>query len=373
MRILYAVTGAGFGGAPVHVLHLIEADLNDGHEVGLVTAPEPRIVSEARRLGATVFPNPHFVRRVRLVDDIRALWAVVRYIRQYDPDIVSAHSTKAGLAARFAGAILRKPVVFTAHGWAFGEGRSGWQRATLALMERLAAVVTAKIICVSEYDRSIAQRRGIAPARKLTLIHNGVEPGPFLIADSERVRAELGLGQNTVVTMIGRLAPPKDPLTLVAACQLLKGDPVLLLVGDGELRGAVEHSVSSLGLGRSVLLAGERTDIPEVLAASDVFVLSSCKEGLPYTVIEAMVAGLPVVASRVGGVPELVEDGVTGFLVPPRDPRALVGALQKVLDDPGLRSRMGTAGREKAIREFGLAEMVRKTHHVYDEVLRRSQ
>lgn len=329
------------------MLRLIQADVENGHRVGLVTAPEPRIVSEAEKLGAHVFPNSHFVRRVNALDDLRALWVVLKSVREFGPDIISAHSTKAGYAARFAGAILRKPVVFTVHGWAFGEGRGRWQTKALATMERLAAVVTAKIICVSDYDRNIALRHGIASSEKLVLIRNGVDARPFLNADSGIVRAEFNLGQRPVIAMVARLVPQKDPLTLLQACKILKGDFALLVAGDGDLQDKMRGFVSDGDLEHSIFLLGERKDIPQILAASDVFVLSSRWEGLPYTIIEAMISGLPVVATHVGGVPELVEDGVTGFLVPPGNPGALAQALQRVLDDSELRHRMGHAGRER--------------------------
>jgi len=145
---------------------------------------------------------------------------------------------------------------------------------------------------------------------------------------------------------------------------------VLLLVGDGELRSQMEHFVSNSGLEHSTIFTGERKDVPEILAASDIFVLSSHKEGLPYTIIEAMIAGLPVVATRVGGIPELVEDNVTGFLVPPGGPKTLAKALQNLLDNSDLRHEMGRAGREKALREFNLDDMLRKTRQVYDQVLK---
>jgi glycosyltransferase involved in cell wall biosynthesis len=352
------------------VLGLMRADTSVGHLVGLLAAPEPRLMSEAKDIGVQVFPNRYFVRRVQLYNDMRALWPVFQAVRKFNPDIISAHSTKAGYAARFVGAILRKPVIFTAHGWAFTEGRSIWQRHILALAERLAAKATTAIICVSNYDREMALKFKVAPPKKLVLIHNGVDPAPLLHASGEQIRRELGLGNMTVLTMVGRLVPQKDPLALLEACWLLDADFRLLMVGDGELRECAEAFVRRRDLNGKVIFTGERYDIPEVLAASDIFVLTSRWEGLPLVIIEAEMAGLPVVASRVGGVPELIEEGNTGFIVPPQDPRALANALRKLLTDAQLRRRLGSAAREKALHEFTFERMLTKTRQLYEDILK---
>ncbi len=171
-----------------------------------------------------------------------------------------------------------------------------------------------------------------------------------------------------VITFVGRLADQKNPLGLLEAFTHLSHG-TLVMVGEGPLRRKVEHVVRRSALDQCVRLIDPRPDIPDLLAASDIFVLPSRWEGLPLAIIEAMMAGLPVVATRVGGVPELVEDGVTGFLVPPADPRALAGALQRLLSDDALRRRIGAAGREKALREFRLDRMLRETSRLYEELV----
>ncbi len=368
MKILYSVTGAVFGGAVAHVIGLMRADIKDGHLVGLVAAPEPRLMSEARNMGVQVFPNPYFVHGVQLHNDLRGLWPVFQAVRRFSPDIVSAHSTKAGYAARLVCAILRKPVIFTAHGWAFTEGRGMLKRRFLALAERLAAKTTVRIICVSEHDRELALRFKVTSPDKLVLIRNGVDPAPMLRAKGEHFCKEFGLGDVPVLTMVGRLEPPKDPLALLEACKLLKTDFRLMIVGDGELRGRAEEFVARNNLDDKVTFTGERHDVPEILAASDIFVLASLWEGLPIAIIEAEIAGLPVVASSVGGVPELIEDGVTGFVVPPKNPRILAEVLQKLLDDVHLRRRVGLAAREKALQEFTFDTMLTKTRQVFEDI-----
>lgn len=373
MRVLCIVTGAEFGGASRHVLALLSYLLGQGHQVGLVCAPEPRILRESAESGVKVYRNEHFVRPVRLQKDLRALIPVWRAIRDFRPDLVTAHSTKAGFAARLCCALLGvKRVTFTAHGWAFTEGKSRWKRYLLALAERAAAKVTSKIICVSEHDRNLALRFKVGQPEQLAVVHYGIDPVAFTGADGCKIRNLLGMDGRPTVTMVGRLVPQKDPLTLLRACALVRKRFNALLVGDGILRSSAEEFLSAQdGLRNRVRLLGEREDINEILAASHIFVLSSRWEGLPIGVIEAMFSGLPVVATNVGGMAELVEDGATGILVSPGDPAALAGALERLIGDEALRRKMGEAGRRKAFAEFTVGQMLRATEGVYQEVLGR--
>ncbi|RLG46912.1 MAG: hypothetical protein DRN90_05780 [Thermoproteota archaeon] len=238
----------------------------------------------------------------------------------------------------------------------------------MALAERMAARVTAKIICVSEHDRQLAIRWKVAKPEQLVVIYNGVEPQPFLEVDRSYVREKLCLRRSVVLTFVGRLAPPKDPFTLLMALKALP-EGLLLIVGDGELRSQVERFLQGQDLQDRVRLLGQRSDIPQILAGSDIFILSSKWEGFPYAIIEAMMAGLPVVATRVGGVEEMVENRKTGYLVPANDPLALTKAIQRLLEEPELRKKMGQAGREKALRTFTLDRMLTQTQKVYEEVL----
>jgi glycosyltransferase involved in cell wall biosynthesis len=364
VRILYVVTSAGFGGASMNVLLLMRYMVEKGHTVGLISANDRRLIAGARELGVRVFVNPYFVRRLHLLNDIRAFIPVYKAIKEFKPDLIHAHSTKAGLIVRFWSALLNfKPVIFTAHGWAFTEGRKYWKRWLLAKIEKIAAIVTTKIICVSNHDKELALKFKVAPLEKLTVVYNGVDPKPFLNAQRNRTDSKV------IVTFVGRLAPPKDLTMLLKAVKPLAGIEVLI-VGDGELRKEVEKYILKNGLSKKVFLLGEREDVPEILVNSDVFVLPSRWEGLPFTIIEAMMAGLPVIASKVGGVPELVDDGITGFLVPPGDYRSLAQAIQKLVDDKNLREVMGKNGREKALKLFTVERMLSETAKVYDEVLR---
>jgi glycosyltransferase involved in cell wall biosynthesis len=276
------------------------------------------------------------------------------------------------LAARLASVPV---ILFTAHGWSFTEGRTRWKQRLLALVERLTARLTDRIICVSEYDRQLAMKFKVGRPDQLVTIHNGLDPRSWTMVDRSTVRRALGLpGGDLLITMIARLAVQKDPLTLLEASRRLPGDHWrVLLVGEGPLASHVARFVTEHRLSDRVQLLGARMDAMQILAVSDIFVLSSHWEGLPLTIIEAMMAGLPVVATRVGGVDELIEDGVTGTLVPPRNAAALTAALDELLQNGSRRRQMGQAGRQRALGLFTLDLMIQQTRELYRECLTSHQ
>jgi glycosyltransferase involved in cell wall biosynthesis len=341
-RILLAVTLSEWGGAQAY-LHRIALGARARFDVTVACGPGGELVPRLRGI-VPVVEIPFLRRNPHPWDDARAYAALLSLMREARFDLVHANSTKMGILARFAARQAGvRAILFTAHGWAFTEGRASWKRSAIAAAERFAARVTTRIICVSDHDRELALRFGIAPAQKLVRIHNGMEPGP----------QAKGSGEPRVV-MVARLAPPKEPQILVDAVRRL-GRGRAVIVGDGPLRPDGGE------------LLGRRDDVPEILAGADIFALPTRWEGLPLSIIEAMHAGLPVVATRVGGIPELVEDGRTGFLVPRGDVAAFAEALGKLLD-PELRRKMGEAGRDRARRLFTAERMVRETLALYDEL-----
>jgi glycosyltransferase involved in cell wall biosynthesis len=207
------------------------------------------------------------------------------------------------------------------------------------------------------------QARACAAARAIVI--------PATVDGARAPRASAEADPPRLIT-VGRLRAPKDPLTFIRALAAVSPTPQAVVVGDGPGRAEVEHEVERLGLAGSVVLVGERDDVPELLADASVFVLSSTSEGLPISILEAMAAGLPVVATAVGGAPELVVDGETGLLVPPRDPAALAAAIEKLTSDAGLRRRLGDAGRARAEARFDALAFRRAHLAAYRTVLAAS-
>lgn len=368
MTILQVVTLSEWGGAQ-EVVRILADNLRRTYPVVVACAPGGRLIDELTALEIPVVPIRHLARYPHPFRDFAALLALLRLIRTLRPAIVHAHSTKAGMLARVAARLARVPVVlFTAHGWAFTSGRSRWKRVLLAAIERCLARVTTRIICVSRYDRELALQFRVAPAEKLEVIHNGLDPSLFAGRTPGEGSRKRRRSQELVMTFVGRLRSPKDPFTLIRAFSKLDRGR-LVIVGDGPQRQNVLELIDELDLAHRVELTGERKDVPSLLAASDVFVLTSNWEGLPLTIIEAMLAGLPVVATRVGGVPELIEDGVTGFLVPRQEPEDLADVLRRFVMDENMTSRMGQAGKEKAMREFSLGQMLSQVQALYERML----
>jgi glycosyltransferase involved in cell wall biosynthesis len=343
-RLLVAITLAEVGGAQSYVALLLPA-LTERFDVTVAAWGPGPLREAAARAGARYVPLRHVQRAVHPVRDVLGLVELVRLCRAVRPDILHANSSKVGVLGRLAAALARVPIrVFTVHGWAF-KADTGLTARLYLLADRLVRPLTTAIVCVAEGERIAGLAARTCTDRQAVVIPNAVDVAAFAPADPRR--------EPPLVVSVGRLKAPKDFDTLVRALALLPaGRRRATIVGDGPDRPALEDAARALGV--DLELAGERDDVPELLAGSTVFVLSSRSEGMPISILEAMAAGLPVVASRVGGVPELVEDGVTGLLVPPGDARALADALGRLDADPELRARLGAAGRARAAERFDL-------------------
>ncbi len=362
-RLLLAVTLSEWGGAQAYV-HALARAARDAYEVTVLTAPGGRLVEVLRKEAIRVLTVPTLQRAPHPVRDALALAHIVSVLRRERFDLIHANSTKAGILVRAAARLTgTSPIIFTAHGWAFGGAKVALTRWLIAHAERVAAGWTTRIICVSAHDRELALRCRVAAPDQLSVIPMGVDPAPFL-ADRPLARAT-GPGDEPVIIAVGRLARPKDPVVLVEAVSRLKVGRVLI-VGDGPLRRGVEEAIRRRRLNGRVRLLGFRDDVPDLLRASDVFVLSSWWEGMPLAIIEAMLAGLPVVATAVGGIPELVEHGVTGLLIRVGDAGGLAQALARLVADDPLRRRMGEAGRRRALQSFNLQDTVAHTLALYE-------
>ena len=346
-RFVFVVTLAEVGGAQSYVRDLLPAVL-DEFDVTVAAHGDGPLRAAARELGVPFVPLRHVRRELSPVHDALGLAELAALFRRLRPDIVHLNSSKAGILGRLAAALTRVPIrVFTAHGWAFKAGH-GRAAGLYLWADRIVEPLTTTVICVSQTELSAGLAERTCTATRAVVIPNAVEVGP----PPDRGRPP---NPRVEIVSVGRLAEPKDFSSLVSAvAQLSPGTTRLRVFGDGPLRPALERQIVDLGLSEAVELAGEVSDVPDRLRRADVFALSSRSEGMPMSVLEAMAAGLPVVASEVGGVPEVVVDGETGFLTRSGRTDDLAEALGRLVADARLRERLGDAGRRRVEERFAL-------------------
>jgi glycosyltransferase involved in cell wall biosynthesis len=352
-----------------------------GYDVVGVSA-SGSFVPELERAGIRHIALRHATRSVSALDDVRAAAELFQLLRRLRPDIVHTHTPKPGIYGRLGGRAARVPVVVnTVHGL-YATAEDSWaRRAAVYGVERLAATCSDAELVQNEEDLSTLAKLRV-PAERLHLLGNGIDlerfaPGPQAQAARARIRAELGVDDTTVVVgAVGRLVWEKGYGELFAAAEELhRRCPEVLVVvaGPHEPEKADGIGPAELAAAESsgVRFLGHRSDVEDLYAAFDMYVLASYREGFPRSAMEAAAMGLPVIATDIRGCRQVVEHGVTGLLVPPRNAVALTDAVVRLAGDPGLRTTMGSEAVSKAKRDFDQRHVIATTLAVYDELLER--
>ncbi|UCG61419.1 MAG: glycosyltransferase, partial [Candidatus Zixiibacteriota bacterium] len=306
--------------------------------------------------------------------DIGFLRRLVRTCRELQVDLIHSHLYGAGLYACLAGFVLRVPVITTLHNELILPGVS---ERYMPLKNFLIRRLARRIVLVADFMKADYIEKGKFPPDKMLTIYNGIEFGtPVSADDKANVRTELGMvSTDIVVGHVANFRAPKGHRYLIeaaaAVCRNFSHAKFLLVgdFGDGSIKAEVDKLVSEHKLERNVIMLGFRSDVFRLLKAMDVFVLSSISEGHPLSVVEAMGAGLPVVATNVGGLSEIVADGQTGYLVEPKDSTALAEKIGVLIDNRELRETMGGRGRESATGRFSLDTMMKQYEKLYEEAL----
>lgn len=378
IRVTHILTRPELGGAQANTLYTVGHLDRQRFAPALVTSPEGPLAAEMASLQDTqVTFVPELVVPIRPLTDWEAMARLVDILRQSRPHIVHTHSSKAGLLGRVAARRAGVPVVIhSVHGFPFHDWMPAARRTFYRVLERGAARLTDQFICVARSDirKGVAAR--IFTEEKVQLIRSGIPLQPFRQAEGlgVAVREELGIPATApLVAMVACLKPQKNPLAFVEmASRVLRQVPEawFLLVGDGELRAQVTAAQERLGLGERLRLAGWRRDIPAVMDALDVLVLTSLHEGLPRVVPEAMARGRAVVATAVDGTPEVITDGETGCLVAPGDIDGMARQVTWLLEDSRRAKRLGDAASQR-VDEFDIDDMVRRQEQLYDDLMAR--
>jgi len=404
-KILYFITQSEFGGAQRYVFDLadnLKADFRVAVAMG-EQGDNGKLAKILHDNNIEYFIIPRLKRSISPINDIIAWFEIKKLIKNYRPDIIHLNSSKISILGSLASLFTKAKIVYTAHGWVFNEPLPAWLKYFYLYAEKFTAGFKNKIICVSEYDRQTALKHKIAPVEKLITIHNGIAPINFYPKEEARrilsvilegaqrpiesprlndeTQDSIAFGSrmtnNFVIGSIGNLYKTKGYEYLIEAANILMSDlsfprrreSKFVIIGGGSERKNLENLIKKYNLKNNFILAGQIDQAAKLLKAFDIYVCSSVKEGLSYTLIEAAQAGLPIIATEVGGNPEIIENNKTGSLVKPADARELADALQKLINDKNLQIQLGEKAKQKVNQNFGLGKIVEATRKVYLELL----
>lgn len=375
IKILHVHTLPVISGSGINTFLTMKGLDRNKYEVDLACAPGGALIDKVKEEGLGFFPINHFRQKISPFHDLLALWELIWLIKQSKYDIVHTHNSKAGFIGRLAAKISGVPIiVHTIHGFAFHEYEKPPRRVLFILLERFAARFSDRLITVSGPLKEWGLRLNIGKPNKYVTIYDGIEVEKFKVnIDIDEKKKELGISpKEKVIGVVAKLWEGKGHETILeAAPQVIKEIPDVkfLFVGEGYLRDRLEARTKELGLSDRVIFTGFRADIPEITAIFDVALLVSLFEGMGRVLLEAMVLGKPVVATKVGGIGDVVKDGETGILIPPGDADALAKAIVTLLKDKKLAQRMGEAGRRRIDERFTAKTMVKKISEVYKKLI----
>jgi glycosyltransferase involved in cell wall biosynthesis len=385
IRVLRVIARLNVGGPALHVAYLTEGLAGRGYDTTLVAGSlargEESMAHVAESRDARIVTIPHLHREISPLEDARAIVRLAQLIREERPHILHTHTAKAGavgrIAALLAGGARPPIIVHTFHGHVLRGYFNPLTTLGFRTLERWLARVTTRLIAVSPEVRDDLVRLGVARREKFTVIRLGIELGERVGGDDElrrETRRQLGVGPDAfMVGWVGRMTAVKRTEDVVRAFRELldrEVDAYLCLVGDGPDRPRLERLAHELGIVRRCLFLGYQDDVAPYYEAIDALLLPSVNEGTPVSVIEALAAGRPAVATSVGGVPDIVRDGVDGYLVQVGDAAKLGQRLAELAADPARRDEMGRDGRERVVERYAVARLVDEIDALYRELLK---
>ncbi len=368
-RLLMMIDESSVGGGQRHLLDLVERIDPAHYEIAVACPGEGYLADTVRERGVELFPV-RMANRPSLSDRASCL----RALRRFRPDLVHTHGGTAGVYGRLSAHKIGARTVHTYHGLHYLHFARGLRRFGYHAIDRYLARRTTCLICVADADLALAEAHGLAPEGKAHLIRNGIDTDRFTSSAEARSVRRAGMCQSDrlVIGTVGRLHRQKGQASLIDAARIVverDSRARFVIVGEGEERGALEKRITATGLAGRFELIGARYDIPELLSEFDLFVLPSLWEGLPLTLLEAMAVGLPVVATSVDGIVEVVRDGMEGRLVPPNDAAALADALVDLLGSPERIESCGRRAVERVRSAFSIGRMIDETEAVYRKAL----
>ena len=381
IKVVHIITKLELGGAQQNTLYTVSHLDKSKFIPILITGSEGLLVDDAKRLGIEAHFLSSLVREINPVKDITALLDIRRLLRSIkrpsqSPIIVHTHSSKAGIIGRWAAYLAGIPVIIhTYHGYGFNDYQSFLKRRLFVLLERLTARITTRFIAVSKNNIEKGINAGIFRSDDVELIRSGIDISEFSDVKVDKAKKKMELGIELDKPLIGMIAcfkPQKAPLDFVKAAHLVcqkMSDVRFVVAGDGELRPPMEELINNLGLKDKIKLLGFRMDIPEIMKCLDVFVLTSLWEGLPKVIVQAIAAGIPIVATEVDGSSEVIKNGVNSFLVKPGDVEGIAEKVMNILQKPK-DFKFEISDLKSILDEFDINLMVKKQEKLYEALVK---
>ncbi len=375
-KILYIVTQAEWGGAQKYVFDLA-TNLAADFDIIVAAGPDGENQELFKKLKNKNIPThflKHLRRAIRPCQDLLAILEIRSFLKDNNFDILHLNSSKAGMIGGLVTWSIRKKqpaltIIYTAHGWIFLEPRSFLQRYFYLLLEKISAKLRDKTIVLSEKEKMVALKNKIGGKNQISIIPNGIQKIDFL--EKNEARKKINLDTNDfVIGTIANLYKTKGLNILIEAIKILKTKNLkvnfkTVIIGEGPERKKLEEKIKTHHLENEIMLAGFIQDASKYLQAFDIFVLSSLKEGFPFSILEALSAGLPIIATKVGANPEIITDKINGLLVDPAKPEKLAEAISSLILDEKLRTQLRQAALNISTK-YGLQKMLESTKELYN-------
>ena len=370
-KILYVITQTEWGGAQKYVFDLatsLEAK-NCQIYVAVGRNGDRALIERLRAENIEVIELKHLVRSISPTHDIFAIFELRRVYKQIKPDVVHLNSSMAGFIGSMANIMFGKivpKVIYTAHGWVFNEPMKFRKKLLYLDLEIISSWFKNSIICVSDFDRQTAIKYKITKATKLVTIHNGLDSGATNFLSSKESKSKLNLPSDKII--IGTIAnfyETKGLEYFIHSISELKNDNVIgVIIGDGKLRPELERQIKKLKIENQIILLGKHADAAKYLKAFDIYVSASVKEGFPYAILEAMASGRPIVATHVGGVPEMINNS-NGILVEAKNAKSLAEKIKFLIDNAEIADALAEQAEKDVSEKFSKEMMIKKTFELY--------
>ncbi len=376
INLLYVVTKLELGGAQKQLLSLVRRLDKQRFNVFLFTAQDGLLLNETLSISGLKVEKSLFLERaINPLCDILALFEIYQFIKKNNIEIVHTHSSKAGILGRWAARLAGVSIILhTVHGWPFNDYQPNFLKFLFIYLERISAKFTDKIVVVSRHDMKKGLQYKIGGEDKYELVRYGIDYSEFNNADRADIRKELGVGGNELaVGMVSCFKPQKSPQDFIRLAGLVNKkmpNVKFILTGDGVLRKDIEKLIKQCNLNDKIILTGWRRDAARIFSAMDIFVLTSLWEGLPVTVLEAIAARRPVIATNTGGVAEIIEEGRTGFLVARKDMDDMAEKVSALLNNENLRKKICQNARQSLGPACTVTNMSQSYRDLYERLIR---